>query len=330
MVGMGISRGAHLLACLLALCLCTVSMAHVPVQGGENDHLEHALLIENPEKSWVVYDTLPPGGGAKYYRFDLEEGDELRLSLFTPPSHSKTIPTLVVMGPGVAGSGTVPAGVEIPAGTSAVVVEGSAPVRAEYEPFTPSALYQVAAYTLDITTPGTYYAAVAGDGGNFGLSVGFREEFSLTEWLAVPLAVVEVHLWEGQSPLLIFGPLVLILALGAVALARTPRRPDLARSLALVSGLLYIGGAAMVLLQMGLALAQTGWSAAALFTLLFVLVPMVLGVVAVRAGMKKEQKGFVLNMAGVGLLGLLLWGGLVLGPVLAMAAALIAVIRRRG
>ncbi|QYZ78395.1 hypothetical protein E2N92_02570 [Methanofollis formosanus] len=310
------------LACLLALCLCTtVGTAHVPVQGGENDHLDHALAVEDPEKSWVVYDTLPPGGGVKYYRFDLEEGDELRLGLFTP-GRPASLPTLVVMGPEVAPSGAVPSGVEVPPDTGAVVVESTPPERPEYEPFTPSALYPVAAYTLVATVPGTYYAAVAGDEGNFGLSVGFREEFSPSEWLGVPLSVVGVHLWEGQSPALVFGPLVLTLALGAVFLFRAPRRPDLPGLLALVAGLLYVGGGAMVLLQMGITLAQTGWAASALFTLLFALGPMLLGVVALRAGMESERKGFFLKMAGVGLLGLLLWAGLVLGPLLALAAAL--------
>ncbi|MBP2145262.1 hypothetical protein J2129_000716 [Methanofollis sp. W23] len=327
---MGINDWPHLLACLLVLCLCTAGMAHVPVQGGENDHLDHALQIEDPEKSWVVYDTLPPGGGVKYYRFDLEEGDKLRLGLFIPPGYSAALPTLAVMGPGIARSGTVPAGVEVPPDAGVVVVESRAPVRPEYEPFTPSALSRVATYSLDVATPGTYYAAVAGEDGNFGLSVGFREEFSLIEWLTVPLSVVGVHLWEGQIPLLVFGPLVLVLAIGAVVLARTPHRPDGPGIMAVVAGLLYIGGGAMVLLQMGIALAQTGWSPAALFTLLFALAPLALGTVAVRAGMKTERKGFALEMAGVGLLGLLLWAGLVLGPVLALTSSLAAVFGRRG
>lgn len=327
---MGVDHRSHLLACLLTLCLCAVSMAHVPVQGGENDHLDHALHIDDPEKSWVVYDTLPPGVGVKYYRFDLEEGDELRLGLFVPPDHSTALPTLVVMGPEVVGSGTVPADVEVPPDTGVIVVESRAPARPEYEPFTPSALSQVASYSMDVTIPGTYYAAVAGEGGNFGLSVGFKEEFSVVEWLTVPISVVGVYLWEGQSPLLVFGPLVLVLFIGAVTLARAQRRLDIAGFLAVVAGLLYIGGAAMILLQMGLALIQTGWSTTALFTLLFVLAPLALGAVAVRAGMKREQKGFFLKMTGVGLLGLLLWAGLVLGPVLALVAALTGTFRRGG
>ncbi|QSZ66484.1 hypothetical protein RJ40_02695 [Methanofollis aquaemaris] len=326
---MSINYGPLSLACLLVLCLCTAGTAHVPVQGGENDHLDHALPVENPEKSWVVYDTLPPGGGVKYYRFDLKEGDELRLGLFTP-DHTASPPTLVVMEPEVAGSGATPSGVEIPPDAAAVVVESAPPDQPEYEPFTPSALYPVAAYTLVATVPGTYYAAVAGDEGNFGLSVGFREEFSPSEWLGVPLSVVGVHLWEGQSPALVFGPLVLALAIGAVFLARAPRRPDLPGLLALAAGLLYIGGGAMVLLQMGIAIAQTGWAVAALFTLIFALGPMLLGVVALRAGRERERKGFVLKMAGVGLLGFLLWAGLVVGPILALAAALAGALRRGG
>jgi hypothetical protein len=159
---------------LLCIILLTVAQAHVPITTGDNEAIETATHIHDPLKSWAVYAELREGGVANYFEFEMEQGQRLRLSLFTPRESAFT-PGLVVMGPGIEPQGTVPAFVTVPAGLDARVVEGQRPDRGSYEPFTPSALYELADLDTTVTAAGTYYVAVyePTNGGRYGLAVGY-------------------------------------------------------------------------------------------------------------------------------------------------------------
>lgn len=330
--GSAFMRGTRglLISIFILVSACAAAFAHVPLWGSDNNHLDHALLIDDPTQSWVVYDAIGGGGEARYYRLEMKEGDELRLSLFTPES-SSFIPGLVVMGPGIAPSGDLPASVEVPPGAGALVVAGVPPEKAEYEPFTPAALYPGAAYSSVITVPGTYYVAVfASDtGGTFGLAVGYREEFSAVEWVFVPLAAVGIHLWEGQPLILVITPLALTLLAGIGVLAHRGGRcrtlPGQAGLLAFMAALLYIGGGAMTLLQMGIALSKTGYDPSAFLTLAIALIPILLGLVTLHLGLEREMAGraWGVAMVGIGIAGLFFWAGLIAGPVLACGAGML-------
>lgn len=330
-------RSGLLLSIFILVSLCAAASAHVPLPGGGNDRLDHALPIDDPTKSWVVYDAIDAGGGARYYALPMEAGDELRLSLFTPEK-SSFIPGLVVMGPGIVSSGDLPPFVEVPAGAGAVAVAGVPPERAEYEPFTPAALYPGAAYSSVVTVPGTYYVAVfAPDtGGKFGLAVGYREEFSAAEWVSVPLAAVGIHLWEGQPLILVIAPLALTFLAGVGVLARRGGRcralPGQAGLLAFMAALLYIGGGAMTLLQMAIALLKTGYDPSAFLTLAFALVPVLLGLLTLHLGLEREMAGRMWGaaMIGIGIAGLFFWAGLIAGPVLACGAGIFGTLRGGG
>ncbi|WP_067050272.1 hypothetical protein [Methanofollis ethanolicus] len=316
---------------------CVVASAHVPLWGVGNDHPDSALPIDDPTKSWVVYDAVDEGGEARYYRLEMKEGDELRLSLFTPEK-SYFVPGVVVMGPGIAPSGDLPDSVEVPPGAGAVVVAGVPPERAEYEPFTPAALYPGATYSSVIAVTGTYYVAVfAPDtGGTFGLAVGYREEFSAAEWVLVPLSAVGIHLWEGQPLILVIAPLALTLLAGIGVLARRGGRcrtlPGQAGLLAFMAALLFIGGGAMTLLQMGIALSKTGYDPSALLTLAFALVPVLLGLLTLHLGLERETAGRArgVAMVGIGVAGLVFWAGLIAGPVLACGAGFLWIVGGEG
>ncbi|WP_298666084.1 hypothetical protein [uncultured Methanofollis sp.] len=323
-----------LLFTLILVSLCVAVSAHVPLWGGGNDLPEDALPIDDPTKSWVVYDTIDAGGEARYYLLEMEEGDELRLSLFTPEK-SSFVPGLAVMGPGIAPSGDLPDSVEVPPGAGAFVVAGVPPEKAEYEPFTPAALYPGATYSSVVTVPGTYYVAVfsADTGGRFGLAVGYREEFSPAEWVLVPLSAVGIHLWEGQPLILVLAPLALTFLAGIGVLARRGGRcrplPGQAGLLAVIAALLFIGGGAMTLLQMGIALSKTGYDPSAFLTLAFALVPVLLGLLTFYLGLGREKAGRVWGaaMIGIGIAGLLFWAGLIAGPVLACGAGVLGIVR---
>jgi hypothetical protein len=79
--------------------------------------------------------------------------------------------------------------------------------------FTPSSYYQLISVDLIVEQSGDYYLVVYGIG-KYGLAVGYKEEFSLLEWLKIPFDVTLVHLWEGQSLLLILLPLIIIIYIG--------------------------------------------------------------------------------------------------------------------
>ena len=95
----------------------------------------------------------------------------------------------------------------------------------------------------------------------------------------------------------------------------------------MVAGFLYLGGAAVIVLQVVHAVLLTGYTPVVLVTLLFILGPLVLGIVAVLAGIRPPVPGSTLrtgiSVLVIGLFGLLVWAGLIIGPLLAIAAGLI-------
>jgi hypothetical protein len=335
-IGWDVGSVKRWIVVLLIAALACAASAHVPLAGGGNDHLEHALTVEDPTKSWVVYDRLDEGGTAKYYRFEMGAGEELRLSVFTPEA-SAFSPGMVVMGPSIEPSGTVPPFVEVPEGAEAAVIPGAAPQNAGFEPFTPAALYPGAAYSVVVPAAGTYHVAVFDpDGaGAFGLVVGFREDFSLTEFLLVPFAVIGIHQWEGQPLAFILAPMAITLIAGYGLLALGLRRRSIALRgvfgwLAVTAGLLYIGSGLMLLLQTAVALEKTGPDPAAVLPFIYVIIAVILGTLAIRTGIFREgrgsRKGGVL-MVAIALLGVFAWAGLLLGPVLALAAGVLGMVR---
>ena len=102
------------------------------------------------------------------------------------------------------------------------MIKGQKPVTAEYEPFTPAAIFNVASYSKNITQPGTYYVAVVSpaDETQYSIAVGYLEEFSVSEWILVPVSVINTHIWEGQSLIAILAPFLTIMILGLILIAR--------------------------------------------------------------------------------------------------------------
>ena len=340
----------------IILILCSVftsASAHVPLTSGGNDHIEGAFTVTDPTKSWVAYGNLAGAGDARYYQMEMVAGDELRLSLFTPDGGAAFVPGLVVMGPGLSSSGEVPPFVEmhhhdeIHSGAEATdygtaVIEGTVPAGAEFEPFTPSALYPAAVYSYRVTEPGTWYVAVyapetSTSGGNFGLAIGYREVFTFSEWLLVPFSVMNIHRWEGQAWALILGPLIVTVIAG-FGLIYWWRRRDRRRGpvidgpygwLSVTAGLLYLGTAMMLLVQTLLALAKTGPTAAVIIPAVSITVTILPALFAIHSGLQSTGWGTTIGgvlMIAVGIVGLFLWAGLLLGPIAAFAAGAGAIV----
>ena len=320
---------------VLLLCLLTVTAGgHVPLFASGGESPTDAVLIQDPEKSWVVYDGITEGGGVRYFQVKMVEGEELRLSLFVS-EQSPFTPDLIVISPGGGGGDPVP--VQIPAGYSAELVPGRYPDEPEFEPFTPAVLYPLAEYSRIIDAPGTWYIAVREPayGGNFGLAIGFREEFSPAEWLLVPFSVTGIHLWEGQSPLLIAAPFIAVILAALLILQRGGTLKLIGGSapamLGIAAGLLCLGSAGITGAQMTMALLRTGWTASATVTFLFFLIPALLGIGMIRAS--RELSAATGRTPGIkmgiwGVLALLFWAGFVAGPVLAIVSAALILARR--
>jgi hypothetical protein len=66
---------------LLLLALIIPALAHVPLSAGENKNLAAATVIDQPEKSYVIYGHIHEPGGLAYYRFDMTAGQTLHVSL---------------------------------------------------------------------------------------------------------------------------------------------------------------------------------------------------------------------------------------------------------
>jgi hypothetical protein len=323
-----------LLATLLTAGTGTV-LAHAPLSVGPNGGITNATLISSPEKSFVLYTGLDEDGEVQYYRFPLKNGQVLYGSLQVPGPDS-AVPDLVIIGPGIDSSGTIPPFIDVPAGSGAMLVQGKEPEKPSYEPFTPQPIYEAARFNVTVPENGDYYIAVAGPGGaKYSLAPGFREEFTAAEWLLIPWSVISIHLWEGQSMAGVFAPGVAVVTGGLVLAVLYRKKQGLMRDpvlwLILVAGLLYLGGAAMTGLQIVHTVLRTGYSPGVLLTLIFIAGPVILGIFAVLAGIQSLHPDSTLMsgvaMAVAGILGLLLWAGLLIGPLLALAGSAVILVR---
>ena len=318
------------------LLLAGTALAHVPEFPQDNDSPETALHVPNPAKSWVFYDRV--ADGAAYYTVDLDAGDRLLLGLFTPHGGEFT-PSLVLMSPAIESRNGVPDDVTVPAGYGARVIQGERPDDAEYEPFTPAGFYSTVSYDRPVEVGGTYLVAVYGPErgrGPVGVVVGYEESFSVAEFLTVPIDRHRIHLWEGQSPALVFGPGLVVLLGGLGVLARRLSGPNLTvRALLGVAALLFLAEAAGTVVQIGVALARTGPALGALLTVAFVLVSAGIGAWLFRRALDDEfgatgtddglapSRRTRATLVAAGLLGLLTWGGILVGPALTILAAVL-------
>lgn len=321
------------LAILLVLILCFAFPvnAHVPVSIDGNYDIITALLVEKPTRSFVVYGDLHNAGDVAWYQLQMNPGDRLVVSLMVP-GYNTPIPDMIVMSPGVTSySEGFPKTVSVPQGYSADIIKGQPPHKAEYEPFTPAAVFEVASYSKEITGPGLYYLAVfsPADDTRYSIATGYAEEFTPSEWIFVPLNVISTHLWERQSIITILTPFLAVVVLGFVMISRREKRKGSHLTcscwLATIAGLCYIGGAAITLVQLVRAIAVTGPSSSIVLTLIFAIIPIALGIWALRMGRTSSKRTMKerASLALIAILGLIFWAGLVIGPLLAIGAAVI-------
>jgi hypothetical protein len=307
--------------------------AHSPLTAGGNESLGTAMVISDPTKSWVVYADLHASVEAQYYRLHAAAGDRITLTLFTSPAGAEDgfIPSLVVMGPGIVDSGAAPAFVERPTGSGIRTVTGHEPADVAYEPFSPSAMREVASHTLTAPEDGVYHVAVHGNarGGRYGLAIGSRESFTPVEWATIPLSIAVTYAWEGQPLWLVYLPAALVVALGLALLPRwSDRRGRLGLPgwIAALAGLLFLASAVTMVVQMIIALVMAGPEGAVVVTLFLAALPAIVGVVTLHLALQGSGTWTTSTRVLLAVLGgaaLLVWAGWLLGPALAVLAALL-------
>jgi hypothetical protein len=293
----------------------------VPILATNNNDLMTAFTINEPLKSWAIYGELK-ADEYEYYNFSLIEGDRLRLSLFSPQPNNNFSIALII--PGHPLNADLPLMIELPVNHGSVLFNSEPTNLKEYEPFTPSSYYQLINIDLIVNESGTYYLTLYGEG-KYGLAVGYKERFSLIEWLKIPLDVTLVHLWEGQGLLLILLPLIIIINSGLIICYKCKHCfKGLLRLLSFIAALSYFGSSGVTLNQMIIALINTQANPLTPITLIFIIIPSLLGYGVIRVINRRRietpERVKLIAYAGLGLFS---WAGFIFGPLLLVIASLL-------
>jgi len=319
---------------------------------GENHSPTTAYHIDNPAKSWAIYDELDHPDEGEYYTFSMSKGEKIQLALLTPesPAESGFLPSFALLVPEMTQGDKVPDYIEVPIGYSTTIIDGRDPGQAAYEAFSPGWFYEVASMTIGAPTDGTYYVVVFDNMQNEGihnnsnhdnhdhdqgaaryaLVVGYIESFTPIELIMVPYNVQMVYAWEGQNYFVTLSPIILVLIIGGVIFywrSKKGRAPQsISKRLALFAGLAFLGSAVSILYQMFLTFSVTGFHGEAIITLILFVLSVILGVVTLLYAVRDKP---ILNtwrrigLIFTGLIALFVWSGLYLGPTLAIISALV-------
>jgi hypothetical protein len=329
------------LAIISLLAASQSADAHSPTFPGNNTSLANATHVDNPAKSWAIYTHLEEGA-FQYYALDLKAGDRLYLNLIVP-THEKGTgfqPDMAVLGPFTDRNGTIPASLEIPASYGWKEIGGTFPDKPTYESFSPGTFLNLATFDELVGTEGRYYVVVYQDAslaplhGDYGLAVGYVESFTLTEFITIPFSLLNVYQWEGQSLVQIFAPIVAVFLVGLLSVFLWNRqefaRMGAAQGFALVSGLLFLSTASNTIIQTLISISQAGLVAEVLVTAIFIISPLLLSWFMIRIAIVQDVliRRRRIEMFIIGLIGLFVWGGLIVGPILAMVGSVLPSKRR--
>ncbi|MDH5483454.1 MAG: hypothetical protein OEY22_11360 [Candidatus Bathyarchaeota archaeon] len=332
----------HRLTPIIALLISTVTFAfftysafaHSPLIPGSNESLETAMVIYDPGKSWAIYSELHEGEESQYYSFNIGQGERIYITLLksTASGDRNFLPSLVLMGPNVTNQGVVPSYVEIPENSGSFLVNGTQPSEATYEPFSPSSFYSLAEIDMNAPSSGNYYIAVfePSHGGHYGLAVGYIEEYTLEEWILIPYSLISVYQWQGQSPFVIYAPMAITIAVGLGFIVWRRSRLKVPQTLfawiGALAALSFLGTSVTTVFQMFIALTYAPFVPEVGITVLLALIPLLLGLAAIRLSLRSGEKVVVrkrIYLGAIGVIALFMWAGLFFGPALAIIGSLI-------
>jgi hypothetical protein len=333
-----------LLACLLTIGLfLPVVLGHAPLGTQDNESISTATVIPDPTKSWALYSALNSDGDPQYYTFNISSGQTIHVLMYKSlrPEDANFNPTLVLMGQNTNSTGDIPSKITVPTGYRAQLIHPTTPQPA-YEPFSPGVLAYVTDLTIDNASEGQYYLAVYEastnpTGGHYGLAIGDRETYSIDEWVLIPFNLSSIYQWEGQSLALTLAPMIITLVAGLILVGwRQRKQRDLANPmvwLASVAGLTFLGTAASTFYQLIFCAIQVSVGLEVIITLIFAIIPLIIGVLTLRLALKNSKTASIrkrIYFVILGVAALFIWAGFIVGPILAIAAAVMPTkVRRR-
>ncbi len=328
-----------ILLILLPAGIFSPVLAHAPLIAENNENLGSATYIPDPTKSWAIYSELQAGGKAQYYRFDVQKGERIYVSLFTTTASEDEsfTPGLILTGPGIADRDVIPSFVETPVQEGILAVQSVRSPEATFEGFSPGVFVELAEISREAPADGTYYIIVfdAERGGHYGLAVGYRESFTITEWILIPFSLLSIYIWERQNPLVVFAPAIAVLIIGAILTFQHKEKTSMGMvgGITTAAGLLYLGTGATVFYQLLFALSQSSPDSFVVVTILLGIIPILLGIALLRLAFYHSHPWSVRSRMGLFILaglGIVSWSGYVIGPVLAgIAGILPSFVRKR-
>ena len=319
---------------VLASIVLPLVAAHAPLGTGDNESIDKATVIPDPTKSWSLYSALNKDGDPQYYTFTVTAGQTIHLTMYKSMRDQDVTftPRLVIIGPNINTQGNISSKITVPTGFNAQLVNQTEPMPT-FEPFSPGTFTGLADTTIENPTPGKYYLVVfeqsnTPKGGNYGLAIGDRETYTIDEWVLIPFNLMSIYQWEGQNIALILTPIITALVIGIILVAwQLKRRCDLANLIAwlcAIAGLTFIGTSATTLGELISCATKVSVGAESVITLIFALVPLALGLVALRLSIKDSQKATLrkrIYFVILGVAALFIWAGLIVGPILAIITA---------
>ena len=198
---------------MLVLLLVLPVAAHVPVLSDSHNSLATAAPIEDPAVSYAIYGTLHESRRSRLLHSTMQKGDPMTFMVSTPGT-GKSLPRgSSLQGPELPRRALSRRVLRCRQGTRSAVVKGVRPLNADYEPFSPMAIFPTASYEGTAPADGTYVIAVYSPEavGPYTLASGKLESFTATEWIMIPVTMIGVRLWQEQPLWLIFGPYLVIL-----------------------------------------------------------------------------------------------------------------------
>jgi hypothetical protein len=310
-------------------------LAHAPLGTQDNESIEKATVIPDPTKSWALYSALNIDGDPQYYTFNISAGQIIHVLMYKSlrAEDANLTPVLVLLGQNVNATGDVPSKVTVPSEYKAQLIHPTTP-QPSYEPFSPGILAYVTDLSISNASAGQYYLVVYETssnptGGHYGLAIGDRETYTIDEWVRIPLNLISIYQWEGQSLALIVSPMVATLIIGLVFVAwRQRRQCDLANPmvwLAAIAGLTFVGTGASTFFQLLFGASQVSVGVDVIITIVFAAIPLILGLATLRIALKNSPEATVgkrIYFIILGVAALFIWAGLIAGPILAIVTAL--------
>jgi hypothetical protein len=319
-----------LLIVFMVLAIAAPAEAHSPLFPQENHSIDTAMVIEEPAKSFAIYHELQ-SQEAGYYQFNMRAGERIFVQVLVPVSPGEGfVPSIALLIPGAGINDELPTFVEVPAGYHSIASPGNPAAKGELEPFTPGPIFILAEIDVEATMDGTYYAVVYSNdqGGNYAFVIGYVEGFTAGEILSLPLNLLTIYQWEGQQLWQALLPYVLVFILGLLLVYYGHRKMEKPNTwvkwLAAISALAFFGSTVSVLAQLGFSFTRVPISPQVWLSLGFAAAYLIMGLVMARFAYKRKELSLRLRVvfALIGIIGLTMWGGFYIGPILAFVVAL--------